>query len=238
MPTLGVIVYLTKSGRHSSYGRDSLVLLRRSLGLLFDNYNRQQRDDVLLMHFGDVDQADQASVLPVCQGTCQWLALPPAVRTVPPHLPARARWVQPFRFSVGYRHMIRLFAIELWDIVAVRGYEFVMRLDEDSLLLSPVQYNIFEYMRQRGLLYGYRLASYERGHGNEFHRRVRRYLMEHGIEPHWLLQSCIARKLSNFSFENCGDIYGFYNNFFVTHVPFWREGRVRKFLDWVNATGA
>ena len=236
MPTLGVIVYLTKSGRHGSYGRDSMMLLRRSLGHLFDNYNRVQRDDVLLMHFGDVNRADQASVLPICHGTCRWLELPPAVRTVPSHI-VRSRWVQPFRFSVGYRHMIRLFAIELWDVVAARGYEYVMRLDDESRILSPIPYNLFESMRQRNLVYGFRLASYERGHGNEFHGRVRGYLVRHSIEPRWLLHSCVSRNVANFSFDNCGDLYGFYNNFFISHVPFWRQQRVRAFLDWVNASG-
>ena len=45
--TPGAIVYLAQK-RHSSYGRDSIGLLTRSLRLLFENYNDAFGDDVRL----------------------------------------------------------------------------------------------------------------------------------------------------------------------------------------------
>ena len=48
MPTGGgVVVYLVQGSRHSSYGRDSMALLRQSVTLFDANYNAQHKDDVL-----------------------------------------------------------------------------------------------------------------------------------------------------------------------------------------------
>ena len=41
------------------------------------------------------------------------------------------------------------------------GYEWVMRMDDDSLLLSDIGYNLFDFMASRNLQYGYRLVSCE-----------------------------------------------------------------------------
>ena len=60
--TPGAIVYLAQK-RHSSYGRDSLGLLTRSLRLLFENYNSAFGDDVLIFHEGDFTSTDQASII-------------------------------------------------------------------------------------------------------------------------------------------------------------------------------
>ena len=58
----GVIIYLAQV-THSSYGRDSLDLLKRSLRSLFTHYNNVQRDDVVILHQGDFTPAIQASFL-------------------------------------------------------------------------------------------------------------------------------------------------------------------------------
>ena len=60
--TPGAIVYLAQK-RHSSYGRDSIGLLTRSLRLLFENYNSAFADDVLIFHEGDFTPSDQTTII-------------------------------------------------------------------------------------------------------------------------------------------------------------------------------
>jgi hypothetical protein len=232
--TLGVIVYLAQA-RHSSYGRDSLQLLRLSVRSLMQNYNFRNRDDMLFLHAGDINMTSQRSILaelgPDVVGRFKQLG--PYDFEVPPGLPPRNEWAQARSFSVGYRHMIRLFAIGLWGIVAREGYEYVMRMDEDSVILSPIQYNIFERMRSRGIEYMYRLASWEGIPGfspDSFHRFISRFLINRTIAPEWLLDSCVHRSVHDFSTFNCGNVYGFYNNFFATRVGFWMRDDVQDFL--------
>lgn len=75
----------------------------------------------------------------------------------PPWLPI----VPTMKFSPGYRFMIRFYAITIWSTLERLGYEWVMRMDDDSFVLSSINYNIFGDMRQNGLYYGYRTLSRE-----------------------------------------------------------------------------
>ena len=52
--------------RHSSYGRDSLGMLKRSVRSLFKYYNARAKDDVLFFHTGL--NVSRQSVLPLCAG--------------------------------------------------------------------------------------------------------------------------------------------------------------------------
>ena len=38
----------------------------------------------------------------------------------------------------------------IWPTLARLGYEWVMRMDDDSFFLSDIAYNIFDDMRARG----------------------------------------------------------------------------------------
>ena len=179
--TLGVIVYLTQA-RHSSYGRDSLKLLRRSVEALVENYLAEHNDDVIFLHYGEVPRDRQDELIAVCGSSvhARFLTLNSSFTTPPPGTPPQSKWMHRNRFSPGYRHMIRLFAIGLWPLIAEQGYEYVMRMDEDSFILSRVRYNFFEFMRSTGIDYAYRLASWEavpgKGHPEPFHHFVRGFL--------------------------------------------------------------
>ena len=237
----GVIVYLAQA-RHSSYGRDSISLLRMSVASLFRYYNSRAGDDVIFFHTG-LERMEQHSVLRLCTGArARFLRVPARHFTAPRGLPPAKQWLQP-RFSEGYRHMIRLFTVGLWQIVADEGYEFVMRMDEDSFLWSPIHYNIFQFMASNGLEYGYRLAAWEHGvhgiTGESFFSFVKSYLIANNISPGWLLDSCPVgmRQAANFSLRLCGSPYGVYNNFFVTRVGFWFRSDVQHFLNHIDGSG-
>jgi len=59
---------------------------------------------------------------------------------------------------IGYRHMCRFHAITVYRqsiMNAASGIEYAWRLDDDSFLYRPVIYDLFAFMRDRRLLYGY-----------------------------------------------------------------------------------
>ncbi len=254
----GVIVYLAQS-KHSSYGRDSMSMLLRSVALLMRFYNAAQRDDMWFAHTGDVPADEQAAVLRRCHpANATFVQLDKRRHFILPPGAARSkanRWIQP-KFSAGYRHMIRFYTIGLWPLVAQAGYEYVMRMDEDSWLWSPIRYNLFEFMQTQRLLYAYRVSSLEMGHrywtGGAWHRLVSEYtqraprsLAERVEKQRWLLESCAARRrgsdalegissVANFTLERCGAMNGPYNNFFISKVSFWLRDDVQHFLAYVD----
>jgi hypothetical protein len=107
------IVYMAQK-RHSSYDRDSLGLLKRSLELLYRNYLNEQHannTNVIIFYTGDFDSNDVREL----EGTVKTkglLHLVDLLNTSYWEIPEWLRddnqstWEAP-EFSVGYRHMVR-----------------------------------------------------------------------------------------------------------------------------------
>ncbi len=82
-------------------------------------------------------------------------------------------------FAPGYLKMIRFYAVTIWEALALLGYEWVMRFDDDSRLHTVVAYNLFADMRAGGYVYGYRMLSEECG-SREFLSFIANYQREAG----------------------------------------------------------
>lgn len=88
---------------------------------------------------------------------------------------------------------------------------------------------------------GFRMVSYESGYEEgRLHTFIRRYLLRHEPKrsPAWLLDPCGPNtSVRQYSYQRCGDMYGVYNNWFVSSVAFWRSAPVRAFLAHVDEAG-
>lgn len=133
---------------------------------------------------------------------------------------------------MGYRHMIRWYALKLYDFLRDFGaspdgcqYQYVMRMDEDSFLHSSVSYDLFEYMRFNKYSYAFRLCALEM-HMDVwedciYHVRYCGGSLPPGIPYRQLLPgSC-----------------GFYNNFFLLEIAFMLRPDVQHFLQWIDTVG-
>ena len=85
-------------------------------------------------------------------------------------------------------------------------------LDDDSYVRSEIKYNLFDYARSKGIRYGFRMPVYEEG-GKEFDALVERYLKDH--------PDAVSRDTVDAWRKNPG--IGFYNNFFLADVSFFRS---------------
>jgi hypothetical protein len=56
-------------------------------------------------------------------------------------------------YTIGYRHMCQLFFSEIFQYL--QKYDWYMRLDTDSFIESPIDYNLFHYLEINNKLYGY-----------------------------------------------------------------------------------
>jgi hypothetical protein len=153
-----------------------------------------------------------------------------------------SEWLDYHLFPTGYRHMCRFFAVKLWDFFETLntqhgggkhnsnnnnsssnssgGYRYIWRLDEDSFIHSKIPYNIFDLMSRQGYAYGYRLCSYELSH-NKF-------------VPHWFQKwHHKANPKRTIDWKMCG----FYNNFFVADLSFFKTKRVQSFLYEIDRRG-
>lgn len=59
--------------------------------------------------------------------------------------------------GIGYRHMCRWFSNGVFHYLHKLGYDWVIRLDEDSQVLTPVTQDMAAWMEANGKQYGLRL---------------------------------------------------------------------------------
>ena len=132
------IVYLAQFKDHSTYGvqydaehnaLSGISKLNRSLHLLHINYvNYFPSCDVIVFHDAtDVPSEHDRLVLSKNRPRVQFRQLDGKWWELPYGLQERDKWRwKRTAFSVGYRHMMRWFAVLIWDYLHEEGYTHVM----------------------------------------------------------------------------------------------------------------
>ena len=163
--------------KHSSYDASHGNTLNASLASVVTHYRAIRAADVLIWHEGDLSHSDVDSPAEVNVRFCR---LAPRTgwgrgRGQDRIRPRETRW------SEGYMRMIRFYAVTGWDTLRHLGYEWWMRMDDDSFFLSNIDYNVFDAMRGGGYVYGFRALSRECD--RMFGAFVDVYREDHGLPP-------------------------------------------------------
>ena len=72
----------------------------------------------------------------------------------PTHGNGPVAWGHP-GFSLGYRHMCRFFSGHMYEFDIIKEYEYYLRLDTDSFIHTPINYDIFQWAKSNNCYYGY-----------------------------------------------------------------------------------
>ncbi|MCO6358776.1 alpha 1,2-mannosyltransferase [Roseivirga pacifica] len=197
------IIYLAQNTKKDQqYGRDSRSMLVKSLNLLYKNYNNQFGHDIIIFHEGDFDLKSQEEVISgrkeITFETIQF-SLPDFLN--PSEIPDKWDGL----FGMGYRHMMRFYSLTIFNVLKNKGYDWFMRMDDDSFIHSKIEYNIFDFMAKNEYKYGYRALIKEpekTSHG--FSEMVLAYIKAEGIKPYTFLEnfdSSIQLNKDAFSFK-------------------------------------
>ncbi|CAB9510861.1 glycosyltransferase family 15 protein [Seminavis robusta] len=201
--------------KHSSYADDHTVDIAGPLLSLQSAYKAVRAADVLLWHEGEFALSDipldklQGMNVRLCNlMNADGIWGPPPGAIVPPKS-KKMPW------AVGYRNMIRFYGVTIWNVLSELGYDYMMRLDDDSNFMSPIPYNMFDALRNQNAVYGYRQESQECG-SKKFSPFMDRFIKKNKIVPkHGAIEgSYCDSKIGRF---------GYYNNFSVTKVSWWHE---------------
>lgn len=139
----GVIVTLAR--------RKNLYNFRLALTMLDENVNSRWHYPVVVMH--DDLKADERAELQA--GTQSVLSFHEIQMCVPEFL--RNGDVPEYveQSPINYRSMMRLFSHMVFMHPALAPYTHFMRMDTDSFFLSPLEFDVFQRMRDRGWMYGF-----------------------------------------------------------------------------------
>jgi hypothetical protein len=238
--------------KHATYPRDSYGLLLEALSLISKNYlalhDHADNVRIFLFHTGDFNHQDikiledtmtksttstshSSSLLSFnATGMITLVNLnASAYWTLPPwHFKdVQSRWAVSDLFPVGYRHMCRWFGIKIWEFFENLNqqlgcnYRYLLRIDEDSFIHSPIEYDIFQLMKTNQFVYGYRLCAYEMDYNTRY------------IGP-WFQK---WHRKTNPNRAITSELCGFYNNFFVADLQFFRSQSVARYLKDIDRQG-
>ena len=257
-------VYLAQNtNKDIQWGRDSRSMLEVSLDKLYENYNDRFHQSIIIFHEGDFGKADQAKVI---KGRSE-ISFREVEFKIPDFLDKSQVpevWVSSAgsaygQWGLGHRHMCRFYTLQLFDIISELGFDWVCRFDDDSILHSSIEYDIFEYMERNSFEYGYRVDSQEPYRLTEgFSEALHTYINENNISPTFFdehlwspgfsdkLLNLVYKLLANRSplmmdrvkVKGTYDNWGYFNNFFISKLSFWKSEEVQHFLYHFDQMGA
>jgi alpha 1,2-mannosyltransferase len=125
---------------------------------------------------------------------------------------------------VSYRHMCRFQAKSVYEEPILAGLEYVWRMDDDSELLSTVQFDVFTFMRDFGLQYGYIKIHYDAlACTVGLWKAAERFMRVRHLKPTF--------------FHEWPDPKIYYNNFEVSALPLWLSQDYVDFINYIDHLG-
>ena len=137
----GCICYLVRATPHDI--KDFIG----SLTSLHKCYLRNWPCDVYAFHEADLTEKNRQHILNKSPVALKFVKLKfESPIELPPLMKKRAQ---------GYRHMCHFFANDIFHRPELDGYQYYLRLDTDSRILSRVKYDLFTLMKDKDKRYGF-----------------------------------------------------------------------------------
>ena len=122
--------------------------------------------------------------------------------------------------------MCRFHAKQVYDQEILVGLKYVWRLDDDSLLLTTINYDLFAFMDRHRLQYGYI------------------YLWKLPDEVNWTKYLWEAAKLYKKTrqiesqyFDSWTEPHAFFNNFEISDLSLWTSQQYKDYIDYIDLLG-
>lgn len=235
-----VIVYLAmNTNRDNVYRRNSVDLLKKSLDNLYIYYNNKFKHDIIIFYdykfpFSDEEKKEiinnRKEIKFILLDETLWCPPDSEELKINPNI---SNWEDP-KFPIGYRNMMRWYGILIYDYLSNLGYEMYMRMDDDSFILSEIDYDLFEFLYKNDIDYAFRAYC------NDYHagckgliEYIYQYIIDNNIKDYWIDRFI---KGSSWTTSNYNRL-GYYNNFMITKLAFWQKPEVKKFLQYIDKSG-
>lgn len=241
--------------------------LKNCLYFLFKNFNATYKYPVILFHEGDFGPKDQREILMGIRVSCRSLVsfhqLEPTDFQIPEHIDADkvarcvALKVVPYWRTDKYRMMCRWWSINVWKYA--KGYDYIMRLDDDSIIEEPITYDLFKWTADNNLVYSSNILSLDCGICNHGFKELLESCFTSPAQRNTIQQMFVAqdlpmravqfhpfRSLLSITEDPLPDIgatmrvWGmiyYFNNYFITRTSFWEREDVRAALDAIDKSG-
>lgn len=144
------IIYLVRSSNHD------INMLKTSIDLLIKNFINLDKVDIIVFHEESLRPA-----LDLIKTFHENIIFEEILFSLPSfykNFEILQNYPHPFvpgmSFSIGYRHMCRLFSGEIFKHPKIKEYDNYLRLDTDSYI-HKMDFDLFEFVENNKVYYGY-----------------------------------------------------------------------------------
>lgn len=240
------------------------VYLKTCLYFLFKNFNSKYKYPVIILHEGDYDAVAQDEILKGVREEGRSLVSFKEVDaddfSVPTHIDLekmqKSIELQPVPYwrNQKYRSMCYFWIKNF--IKYTTDYDYIMRLDDDSIIEEPIVKDLFELAQSKDINYMSNIIHVDCSMCNFDMRNF--FDKEFPDKADKLKELFVSHKLDSSSpyFENFKKMYKatkgveydkneiemhmpimYYNNFFVLKTSVWKSEKVNEIIDKIDKTG-
>lgn len=242
------------------------IYLKTSLYFLFRNFNKKYNYPVIILHDGDYDDKSQNEIISSIRKNHQHLIIFKQIDEddfkIPEHIDIDKvnkiveLNVVPYWRNIKYRSMCYFWIKHF--IKYTNGYDYVMRLDDDSIIEEEINYDLFEVMNEKKLIYASNIVHFDCGTCNHGMKEMFANMFPNSLDT--LNKLFISSELK----PNLQKIYNnfiklhkildkdipkngesikidmpimYYNNFFITSTQFWKRDDVQNVIERIDKNG-
>ena len=242
------------------------IYLKTCLYFLFKNFNVKYKYPVIILHEGDYDEKSQEEILKGIREECKFLVsfkqLDIDDFSIPTHIDLekmqRSIDLQPVPYwrNARYRSMCYFWIKNFFKYTT--NYEYVMRLDDDSIIEEPINMDLLDLAKTRDINYLSNIIHIDCSMCNygmkEFFKtkafpdkldKIGEIFVDHKLDassPYFqnfksLYHVVRGEEYKNNEVELSMPIM-YYNNFCVTKTSFWSLPKVQDIINEIDKDGS
>jgi len=240
------------------------VYLKTSLYFLFKNFNAKYKYPVIILHEGDYTEDAKKEIYTGIRSECRHLVSFKTIDKddfcIPPHIDIDKMnsiidlKVVPYWRNQKYRSMCYFWLKNFYKYT--KDYNYVMRIDDDSIIEEPIKYDLFELMSNKEYIYlsniihldcslcNYGMKEFFLKHYEDKAEKISELFMNHTLacdNVHFNDFKKLYQKINNNEYEGesveLNMPFMYYNNFNIIDVDIWNKPEIQDIVNKIDEQG-
>jgi len=240
------------------------VYLKTSLYFLFKNFNAKYKYPVIILHEGDYTEDAKKEIYTGIRSECRHLVSFKTIDEddfcIPPHIDIDKMnsiidlKVVPYWRNQKYRSMCYFWLKNFYKYT--KDYNYVMRIDDDSIIEEPIKYDLFELMSNKEYIYlsniihldcslcNYGMKEFFLKHYEDKAEKISELFMSHTLacdNVHFNDFKKLYQKINNNEYEGesveLNMPFMYYNNFNIIDVNIWNKPEIQDIVNKIDEQG-